>query len=84
MTDKIVRTQAERVFSIELSSGSDLRKVNVPNGSQRVMMEGTIGSLRRAEFIEDSVLELVGTKGVLRVDLSKLDLARQFLKPQER
>ncbi len=39
-------------------------------------MEGTIGSLKRAEFVEDSVLELVGTNGVLRVDLSGKDLAK--------
>jgi hypothetical protein len=40
------------------------------------MMEGTIGALKHAEFVEDAVLELVGTNGVLRVDLSREDLAK--------
>ena len=70
-------TDAGRVFSVELDSGSDVRKLSVPNGSQRIMMEGTIGALRHAGFVEDSVLELVGTAGILRVDLSREDLARE-------
>ena len=74
--------QGKRVFSIELSSRSDLRSVNLPNESQHLMMEGTIGVLKRAEFIEDSVLELVGTRGLLRVDLSPLDLPKQYLRVQ--
>jgi len=73
----------KRVFSVELNSGSDLRNVNLPSESQHLMMEGTIGSLEHAEFIEDSVLELVGTRGVLRVDLSPRDLQKQCPKPQD-
>jgi len=65
----------ERVFTVELNSGSDLRKVNVPNGTQRILVEGTIGTLKHAGFVEGTVLELVGTGGILRVDLSREDLA---------
>lgn len=65
-----------RVFTVELNSGSDLKKLTVPNGVRRVMMEGTIGDLKRAGFVDGSVLELLGTAGVLRVDLSREDLAR--------
>ena len=74
--------QVKRVFSVELKSGSDLRNVNLPSESEHLMMEGTIGALERAEFIEDSVLELVGTHGVLRVDLSPQDLQKQCPKAQ--
>jgi hypothetical protein len=45
-------------------------------------MEGTIGALKYAEFVEDTVLELVGTGGVLRVDLSREDLAKPSPKLQ--
>jgi len=69
--------EARRVFSVELDSGDDLLKVNIPNRSQRIMVEGTIGALKHAEFVEDAVLELVGTNGTLRVDLSKDDLAKR-------
>jgi hypothetical protein len=65
-----------RIFSIELDSGNDLKKVSVPNGSRRILLEGTIGTLREAMFVEDSVLQLVGSGGVLRVDLSREDLAK--------
>jgi len=69
---------------VELDSGDDLLKVNIPNRSQRIMVEGTIGALKRAEFVDDAVLELVGTNGTLRVDLSKDDLAKHTQKGVER
>ena len=69
---------------MELDSGDDLLKVNIPNRSQRIMVEGTIGALKRAEFVDDAVLELVGTNGTLRVDLSKDDLAKHTQKGVER
>ena len=65
-----------RVFTIELDSGDALKKVSVPNGTQRIFLEGTIGSLKHARFLEGSILELFGTEGVLRVDLSRDDLER--------
>ena len=65
-----------RIFSVELDVGQDLKKVSVPNGSRRILLEGTIGALREAGFVEDSILQLVGSGGILRVDLSREDLAR--------
>ena len=64
-----------RVFTLELNSGKGLKKVNVPDGTQRLLMEGTIGTLKRAKFVEGAILELIGTEGTLRVDLSMEDLA---------
>ena len=61
---------------MELDSGSDLKKVSVPNGAQRLLMEGTIGTLKRVEFIEDSVLELAGSTGTIRIDLSREDIVK--------
>ena len=66
-----------RAFVIELDSGDCLKKVSIPNGNQRILIEGTIGKLKRAEFVEDLVLELVGAGGVLRVDLAREDLAKR-------
>jgi hypothetical protein len=75
MMEREQRAKA-RVFSVELNSGSEVKKLNVPNGAQRFLLEGTIGVLKQADFVEDSVLELIGTTGVLRVDLSREDLVR--------
>ena len=77
------RSRQGRVFTIELKTGSGLKKVNVPNGAQRILVEGTIGPLKHAEFVEDAVLELAGTEGVLRVDLSTEDLAKSSQESQE-
>ena len=72
-----------RVFTVELDSGDALAKVSVPNGAQGLFLEGTIGLLKRAGFVEDSILELVGSGGILRVDLSKKDLARPSREPRK-
>jgi len=75
MSRKESAAAAERVFTIELDSRNNVKDVTVPRGSQRVVIEGTIGVLRRAKFVEPTVLELAGSGGVLRVDLSREDLA---------
>jgi len=67
----------ERVFTVELNSKSDVKNLIVQNGAQHIVMEGTIGALKHAQFVEDTVLELTGTRGVLRVDLSREDLAKR-------
>jgi len=61
----------ERFFSIELKSGLNLKNVTLTNeGQQNVLIEGTIGELQRAEFSEGIILEVVGDKGVLRINLA--------------
>jgi hypothetical protein len=61
----------ERFFSIELKSGVNLKNVTLTNeGQQNVLIEGSIGELQRAEFSEGIILEIVGDKGVLRINLA--------------
>jgi len=72
-----------RSFSIELDSGSDLKRVSIPNGTQRLLVEGSIGALKRVEFVENSVLEVTGSNGILRVDLAMEDLAKHPLRKGE-
>jgi hypothetical protein len=66
----------ERIFTVELNSSSDLKRVSVPDGNQRILLEGTIGILIHTGFVEGSILEIAGTNGVLRIDLAQEDLAR--------
>jgi len=73
----------DRVFTVELNSKSDVKSLIVQNGAKHVVVEGTIGTLKHAEFVEDTILELTGTKGVLRVDLAREDLAKASLKLRE-
>ncbi|MHC1709158.1 MAG: hypothetical protein AB9819_01945 [Methanomassiliicoccales archaeon] len=63
----------ERVFTIELRSNQDIRGVSF-DGDSKVFVEGSLGPLKVARFVEDLVLEIVGENGVLRVDITKNDL----------
>ncbi len=65
----------ERVFTIELRSKGDLKNVSL-DGDQKVFIEGSLGPLKRAKFVEDLVLEVIGSKGELRIDLSQKDLEK--------
>jgi hypothetical protein len=71
-------TRKERVFSVELKSKNSLKNVTLANGfSDSVIIEGTIGGLVQATFVEGVVLEVVGTNGVLRLDLGEDDIKKQ-------
>ena len=73
----------ELVFTVELKSRGNVKNVTLSNGAQGVLIEGTLGALKRAEFVEDVVLEVTGDNGVLRVDLAREDLAKQTRKAEE-
>ncbi len=61
----------ERVFSVELKSKTHLKNVTLTNGTtENVLVEGTIGTLLQATFEEGIILEVIGSKGILRLDLS--------------
>lgn len=63
---------AERAFSVELKSKSNLKNMTLSNGGRdTVLLEGTLGELQHAEFAEGTVLHIVGSKGVLSVDLGE-------------
>jgi hypothetical protein len=69
----------ERVFSVELKSKRNLKSVTLTNGSSdSVLVEGTIGKLVQASFAEGIILEIVGKKGVLRVDLGEEEIQKPF------
>jgi hypothetical protein len=64
--------EKERFFSVELKSKTDLKNVTMTNGCwENVSIEGTIGRLRRASFVDGVVLEVLCDKGILRIDLDQ-------------
>jgi len=70
-------TPGKRTFSVDLKSKSSLRSASLGNGhGDGVTIEGTIGAFKHAEFVEDTILELVGTEGTLRIDLSREEIER--------
>ncbi len=67
----------ERFFTIELKSKSDLKNVTLTNGSHdSVLVEGSIGELVQATFVEDVILEVVGERGTLRINLRESELKK--------
>jgi hypothetical protein len=67
--------ETERFFSVELKSKADLKNITLESGSQdNVLIEGTIGELVQAMFVEDEILEIVGTKGTMRINLKPKEL----------
>ena len=66
------QTNRESSFSIELKAKEYIKTISLANGNREsVLVEGTIGQLQHAEFAEGIVLEVTGTKGILRLDLSR-------------
>lgn len=62
-----VKTHA---FSIELKHKKYLKTIGIPtNGHANVVIEGFLGKLLKAEFVEDSLLEIHGVNGVFRIDM---------------
>jgi len=73
----------ERVFSVELKSKRNLKNVTLTNGSSdSVLVEGTIGELVQATFAEGIILEVVGKKGILRIDLGEDEIKKTTEKNQ--
>jgi hypothetical protein len=66
---------SERFFSVELKSKVNLKNITLTNGGhENVLVEGTIGELQSAGFAEGIILEIVGDKGVLRINLSQNEI----------
>ena len=73
-----------RFFSVELKSKVNLKNVTMTNGGQEnVLVEGTIGELRSAEFSDDIVLVIVGDQGTLRVNLTQDEIKKRQTREKE-
>ncbi len=71
--------QTERFFSVELKSKANLKTLNFEHASaSSVLIEGTLGELLHASFVEEGLMEISGSKGTLRLNLSE----HEFTKPQ--
>ena len=71
------KLRKERFFTVELESKLSLRNITLADeGNEGVLVEGTLGELMEARFAEDTVLEVKGSEGVLRIDLAQSEIAR--------
>ena len=66
-----------RSFSLELDERGLIKCISLPEGSgDRLMIEGFIGELTEVELIEDILLQIKATNGVLRIDLTRDELKK--------
>ena len=76
--------EKERSFSVELKSKANLKNITLNNDIQEnAVIEGTIGKLEHAGFVEDTVLEVTGRKGVLRIDIGENEIKRKGANAQD-
>jgi len=80
-----MENKKERVFSVELKSKKHLKNVTLASGSTNTaLIEGTLGELVQATFKEGLILEVIGKKGVLRIDLEENEIKQISFKEQVR
>lgn len=68
--------ETERCFSIELNSKDNLKTIKLSDGYDSVLVEGTIGKLLQAAFVDDAILEIIGDKGTFRINLENNSLTK--------
>jgi hypothetical protein len=61
-----------RDFSVELASSKHLTRLSANGG---VLIEGTLGKLLHAKFVEPEILEVKGDCGVLRLNVRKNEIS---------
>ena len=75
----------ERFFSVELKSKAHLKNVTLANGSRdNVLIEGSIGELLKATFADGIILEVVGKKGILRINLEEHEIKKTTAENQSK
>jgi hypothetical protein len=64
----------ERDFSIELTSNRHRLSILSTDTNGGVLIEGTLGKLQHAIFVEPEILEVRGSYGVLRLHLKRSEI----------
>ena len=74
----------DRGFTAEISSKRYVKNVSISNEAHdRVLFEGVFGELQEVYMVDDKVLEIKGTEGTLRIDVTKEELALIFEKSKD-
>ena len=69
------RIKLEVSFSLELHSRDHIKRVSLPDGAgDRLMVEGSLGSLTGLEMVEDILLEIIGINGKMQIGVTRREL----------
>ena len=75
------RNKRSLSFYIELNSKDHIKRISFPDGSgDQLTIEGFLGELEGIELIEDIMIEIRGTDGVLKMDLTRAELEKTLQK----
>jgi hypothetical protein len=65
------------MFSVELTSKNFVKRLAIPSDSDdKVLIEGFLGELKEIGITEGIILEIQGTNGILRIDLTEEELRK--------
>ncbi|MCW4029583.1 MAG: hypothetical protein NWE92_08050 [Candidatus Bathyarchaeota archaeon] len=65
------------LFSIELTSKNFVKRFAISSDSDdKVLIEGYLGELKEIGITEGIILEIQGTNGILRIDLTEEELRK--------
>jgi len=65
------------MFSVELASKNFVKRLAIPSDSDdKVLIEGFLGELTEIGITEGIILEIQGTNGILRIDLTEEELLK--------
>ena len=63
-----------RYFSIQMNSKQNLDKIRVDDGQKGILVEGDFGDLIDLFLLEDKLLEIQFSNGVLRLEVNNSEL----------
>ena len=71
----------EHTFSVEMKSKKHVKHISMSDERhERVLFEGSLGELEELSLTEGAVLEVRGSNGALRIDLSEGELRKMLSK----
>lgn len=65
-----------RYFSIQMNSKSHLDKVMINDDQNGILVEGDLGDLMEVMLLEEKLLEVQFTNGILRVEMRQCELRK--------
>jgi len=71
----MVKRVEEHSFSVEMKSEHSVRRMSfLDKENANILFEGFLGELKEVALVEGLMLQIEGTNGVLRVDITREDL----------
>jgi hypothetical protein len=69
--------QESHAFSVELNHKGSLKNISLPHREdKKTVIEGFLGQIESIRFVESAMLEIQGTNGIFRIDLTTQDIAK--------